>query len=74
MTELIVAYRDLGLGEPRPYLVLTVAGPDGTKRGAIAGLIDSGAMEQFCRRATRRLWVTRRRTSPLNRALKWEAA
>lgn len=40
--DLIVAYRDLGLGEPRPFLVLAVTGPRGAK-GPIAGLIDSGA-------------------------------
>jgi hypothetical protein len=43
MADLIVAYRDLGLGDYRPYLVLTVTGPDGSKRGPIAGLIDTGA-------------------------------
>jgi len=44
MTEpLVVAYRDLGLGELRPFLVLTVIGPGGNRRGSIAGLIDSGA-------------------------------
>ena len=42
MADLVVAYRDLGLGEARPYLVLTVTGPTG-KQGPIAGLIDSGA-------------------------------
>jgi hypothetical protein len=42
MPTLTVAYRDLGLGELRPFLVLTVTGPSGTK-GPIAGLIDSGA-------------------------------
>jgi hypothetical protein len=42
MTDLTVAYRDLGLGELRPFLVLTVTGPGGAK-GPIAGLIDSGA-------------------------------
>lgn|ERR1700684_1030403 len=42
MPTVTVAYRDLGLGELRPYLVLTVTGPSGTK-GSIAGLIDSGA-------------------------------
>lgn len=42
MPDLTVAYRDLGLGELRPFLVLTVTGPGGAK-GAIAGLIDSGA-------------------------------
>jgi hypothetical protein len=39
---LVVAYRDLGLGELRPFLVLTVTGPGGAT-GPIAGLIDSGA-------------------------------
>jgi Retroviral aspartyl protease len=43
MADLIVPYRDLGLGDARPYLVLTVTGPDGTKRGPIPGLIDTGA-------------------------------
>jgi len=42
MPDLTVAYRDLGLGELRPFLVLMVAGPGGAK-GSIAGLIDSGA-------------------------------
>lgn len=42
MADLVVAYRDLGLGEARPYLVLLVTGPGG-QRGPIAGLIDSGA-------------------------------
>ena len=42
MAELIVAYRDLGLGEPRPFLVLSVTGPAGAK-GPIPGLIDTGA-------------------------------
>lgn len=42
MPTLTVAYRDLGLGELRPFLVLTVTGPTGVK-GPIAGLIDSGA-------------------------------
>jgi Retroviral aspartyl protease len=43
MADLTVAYRDLGLGDSRPYLVLTVVGPDGTKQGPIPGLIDTGA-------------------------------
>ncbi|HEV2944374.1 MAG TPA: hypothetical protein VGX26_04600 [Solirubrobacteraceae bacterium] len=42
MSELVVAYRDLGLGEPRPFLILNVTGPGGAK-GPIAGLIDTGA-------------------------------
>lgn len=42
MAELIVAYRDLGLGELRPFLVLTITGPGGAK-GPIPGLIDTGA-------------------------------
>jgi hypothetical protein len=42
MADLKVAYRDLGLGDVRPYLVLTVTGPDGTKQGPIPGLIDTG--------------------------------
>ncbi len=42
MPDLIVAYRDLGMGEPRPFLVLTVTGPSGAT-GSIAGLIDTGA-------------------------------
>jgi hypothetical protein len=41
--SLTVAYRELGLGELRPFLVLTVTGPDGDRKGPIAGLIDSGA-------------------------------
>jgi Retroviral aspartyl protease len=43
MADLTVAYRDLGLGDARPYLVLTVKGPDGIKQGSIPGLIDTGA-------------------------------
>ncbi|HUB75015.1 MAG TPA: hypothetical protein VL979_13405 [Solirubrobacteraceae bacterium] len=43
MPDLTVAYRSFGLGEPRPYLVLMVTGPDGTKQGPIPGLIDTGA-------------------------------
>jgi hypothetical protein len=43
MADLTVAYRDLGLGDVRPYLVLSVTGPDGTKQGPIPGLIDTGA-------------------------------
>lgn len=43
MASLTVAYRDLGLGDSRPYLVLTVTGPDGIKSGPIPGLIDTGA-------------------------------
>lgn len=42
MPELVVAYRELGLGELRPFLILTVTGPRGAK-GPIAGLIDTGA-------------------------------
>jgi Retroviral aspartyl protease len=42
MPDLTVAYRDFGLGEPRPFLVLVVTGPTGAK-GSIAGLIDTGA-------------------------------
>jgi Retroviral aspartyl protease len=42
MPDLLVAYRGLGLGEPRPILILHVTGPRGAK-GDIAGLIDSGA-------------------------------
>ncbi len=42
MPELIVAYRELGLGELRPFLVLAVTGPGGAK-GPIPGLIDTGA-------------------------------
>ena len=42
MTELIVAYRDLGLGEARPFLVLAVTGPGGAK-GPIPSLFDTGA-------------------------------
>lgn len=42
MPDLLVAYRDLGLGELRPILILHVTGPRGAK-GDIAGLIDSGA-------------------------------
>jgi hypothetical protein len=40
--RLVVAYRDLGFGGVRPYLVLHVAGVDG-RSGLIPGLIDSGA-------------------------------
>jgi Retroviral aspartyl protease len=42
MPDLLVAYRDLGLGELRPILILHVTGPGGAE-GDIAGLIDSGA-------------------------------
>jgi hypothetical protein len=42
MPDLLVAYRDLGLGELRPILILHVTGPGGAQ-GDIAGLIDSGA-------------------------------
>jgi hypothetical protein len=43
MTQrLIVAYRDVGFGMARPYLVLRVSGVDG-RGGLIPGLIDSGA-------------------------------
>lgn len=42
MPDLLVVYRDLGLGEPRPILILHVTGPRGAK-GDIAGLIDTGA-------------------------------
>jgi hypothetical protein len=39
---LVVAYRDFGFGEPRPFLVLHVMGINGHS-GVIPGLIDSGA-------------------------------
>lgn len=42
MPDLLVAYRDLGLGELRPILILHVTGPTGAQ-GDIAGLVDSGA-------------------------------
>jgi len=38
----VVAYRDLGFGGARPYLIVHVSGIDG-RSGLIAGLIDSGA-------------------------------
>lgn len=40
--RLVVAYRDLGLGGSRPYLVLHITGLNG-RGGLIPGLIDSGA-------------------------------
>jgi hypothetical protein len=40
--KLLVAYRDFGFGEARPYLFMDVVGPGGQK-GPILGLIDSGA-------------------------------
>lgn len=42
MPELVVAYRSVGFGVARPYLVLHVSGVDG-RSGLIPGLIDSGA-------------------------------
>jgi hypothetical protein len=41
-SPLVVAYRDLGFGAARPYLVLSVTGING-QTGLVAGLIDSGA-------------------------------
>lgn len=41
-SPLVVAYRDLGFGAARPYLVLSVTGVNG-QTGLVAGLIDSGA-------------------------------